>query len=117
MKIINRILSLLQIVIKRMTTQPGLVAAKVLGLFVGMMMMLSIPLYADAVNFRIFSKATIEAPEYPGFPPFSILTHYVGAWKGAVDYEDIAEIDEYLWQAKRLVPVTASITNNLSEEF
>ncbi len=97
MKIINRILSLLRIVVKRMTTQPGLVAAKVLGLFVGMMMMLSIPLYADAVNYRIFSKTTIEAPEYPGFPPFSILTHYVGAWKGPVNYEDISVIDNYLW--------------------
>ena len=100
MTIINRILSMLQIVLKRMTTQPWLVAAKVLGLFVGMMMMLAIPLYADAVNYKLFSETTLDTPDRPGFPPFSIFTHYVGAWNGAVDYETIEAIDSYIWDGE-----------------
>ena len=120
MKIVNRILSLLRIVVRRMTTQPGLVVAKVLGLFVGMMMLLSIPLYTDAVNYRIFSETTLNVPEYPGFPPFSILVHYVGAWKGEVNYEDIIAIDEYLendYVRKIRLPTLYQVKNVRTNNF
>ena len=118
--IVKRILSLMQIVIKRMTTQPGLVVAKTLGLFVGMMMMLSIPLYADAVNYRIFSETTLESLEYPGFPPFSILIHYVGAWKGEVNYEEIAQIDEFItndYVDKVRLPLDYQVKNVRTNNF
>ncbi|MEE4193652.1 MAG: FtsX-like permease family protein [Anaerolineae bacterium] len=118
--IIKRFYSLMQIVIKRMTTQPGLVAAKTLGLFVGMMMMLSIPLYADAVNYQIFSETTLESLDYPGVPPLSILIHYVGQWKGEVNFEDIVPIDEYIttdYVKQVRLPLESQVMNVRTDNF
>ncbi|MBN2047615.1 MAG: ABC transporter permease [Anaerolineaceae bacterium] len=97
MKIIIRLVSIVRIVFKRMLTQPGLVVAKMAGLLVGMTMVLSIPLYADAVNYRIFEEKTMSNNEYNrAFPPFTVLFHYVGAWQGAVSWNEIQVVDQFL---------------------
>ncbi|NSW53690.1 MAG: ABC transporter permease [Anaerolineae bacterium] len=96
MKILQRLLSLLRIVSKRLLTQPWLVVAKLLGLFVGMTMIFSIPLYADAVNFRMFSNTATSANSRSNFPPFSVMFHYAGAWQGGLNMEDIAKAEAYL---------------------
>lgn len=121
MKIIHRTGSLLRIVLKRMTTQPWLVVAKTLGLFVGMVMMLAIPLYTDAVNFRVFSRTTLDAPDRPSFPPFSILSNYIGAWNGPLNYEEIEEIDTYFWEGEYAdyigLPVRLQVKNMRTNNF
>jgi putative ABC transport system permease protein len=121
MKIIHRTGSLLRIVLKRMTTQPWLVVAKTLGLFVGMVMMLAIPLYTDAVNFRVFSRTTLDAPDRPSFPPFSILSNYIGVFNGPLNYEEIEEIDAYYWEGEYTdsigLPVRLQVKNMRTNNF
>ncbi|HET60531.1 MAG TPA: ABC transporter permease [Chloroflexi bacterium] len=121
MKIIHRTGSLLRIVLKRMTTQPWLVVAKTLGLFVGMVMMLAIPLYTDAVNFRVFSRTTLDAPDRPSFPPFSILSNYIGVFNGPLNYEEIEEIDAYYWEGAYTdyigLPVRLQVKNMRTNNF
>lgn len=120
MKFIKRLLSMLRIVFKRMLTQPWLVAAKTLGLFVGMMMIFAIPLYADAINYRLFSGTTRSADEKSSYAPFSVLFMYSGSLRTPLDYEKIVEVSQYLtggeYQGDIGLPVTRQVqylrTNN-----
>jgi len=122
MKGIKRLFSLLQIAAKRMLAQPWLVAAKTLGLFAGMVMVFAIPVYADAVNYRIFSETTISASESSKFPPFSQMFHYVGAWKGPLKFDEIETVNHYFesgeYENEINLPLSWSVrfirTNNFS---
>jgi len=83
---------------------------------------LAIPIYADAVNYRVFSETTISASESSKYPAFSTLFHYVGAWKGALQFDEIKTLDDYFssgeYQQEINLPVDWQVrfvrTNNFS---
>jgi putative ABC transport system permease protein len=60
----------------------------------------SIPIYADAVSYRILNERLYQDVEEQG-PPFSFLFRYVGSWSGYLEWEDTQNADEYLtdWAA------------------
>jgi len=69
--------------------------AVTIGLVAGVALVMSVPLYADAIGYRLLWK---ELTEKTGarWPPFAFRFQYVGAWYGAVEWEDCEPLDNYL---------------------
>ncbi|HEU0292846.1 MAG TPA: FtsX-like permease family protein [Anaerolineales bacterium] len=107
MKFINRISGILAAIPYRLIAHWELALASVFGLVVSLSLILSIPLYADAVYYRALKKTITDDSEFgvKYRPPFSFLFHYYGGWSGNLKWEDIQSVDAYL---------TDSITGTLA---
>jgi len=99
MGMILRSFSIINIAIKRLISQRGLVLAATLGFAAAISLTLSIPLYADAVYFRIFENRVTQvengSTNITQRPPFSFVFHYNGGWYGNQQWEDIRPADTY----------------------
>ena len=96
MQIIYRSWSIIIVALKRLISQRGLVLAATLGLAAAISLTLSIPLYADAIYYRIFESrvSTPQAEEqFNQRPPFSFVFHYNGGWYGNQQWEDVQVAD------------------------
>ncbi|HNT77682.1 MAG TPA: ABC transporter permease [Anaerolineae bacterium] len=98
MRILNQLRAIFVVVTKRLGAQLWLVGATTLGLVIAIALLLSIPLYADAIYQRIFMKnITPEGWADPNTPPpFTFLFRYDGSIYGAVEWEKALSVDEYL---------------------
>jgi putative ABC transport system permease protein len=70
--------------------------ATALGLVTAVALTMSIPLYADAVYYRVLREELSGAEGRTSRPPFAFLFHYMGASKGPVEWKDIQPLDAYL---------------------
>jgi putative ABC transport system permease protein len=98
MQIFQRLRAIFTVVAKRVLSQPGLILATTLGLIIAIALMMSIPLYADAIYYRIF-KETISEQQTVGpanAPSFAYLFRYDGSFHGTADYEELVPVDAYL---------------------
>lgn len=95
-----RLWSVCVVAAKRLLAQRWLTLATALGLVSAVAVAVSIPLYADGVYYRVLrQKLTGDTGSgRRDRPPFAFKFHYVGGWKGAVEWEDVREADQYLSQ-------------------
>jgi putative ABC transport system permease protein len=98
MKFFNRIGGILASIPYRLIAHWELALASVFGLVVSLSLILSIPLYADAVYYRALKKTITDDSEFgvKYRPPFSFLFHYYGGWSGNLTWEDIQPVHTYL---------------------
>jgi putative ABC transport system permease protein len=99
MSIFYRSWSVIIVAFKRLISQRGLVLAATMGLAAAISLTLSIPLYADAIYYRIFESRVATSDEDGQFnqrPPFSFVFHYNGGWYGNIQWEDVKSADDYL---------------------
>ncbi|HQE91925.1 MAG TPA: FtsX-like permease family protein [Anaerolineae bacterium] len=97
MRILRRARAIFIIVIKRIISQPGLVLATTLGLVIAIALMMSIPMYADAVYRRVFLENIAGAAgDTPNVPPLTYLFRYDGSLHGALEWEEIQPVHTYL---------------------
>jgi putative ABC transport system permease protein len=98
MKSINRIAGILAAIPYRLIAHWELALASIFGLVVSLSLILSIPLYADAVYYRALKKTITDDSEFgvKYRPPFSFLFHYYGGWSGNLKWEDIEQVHTYL---------------------
>ncbi len=92
MRRVRNLLALCQVAALRLWSNRGLTACATAGLVAAVALTISIPLYADGVNHRMLH----EQLEREGQPPYAFLFWYVGAWRGLVEWEDVAPLDAYL---------------------
>jgi putative ABC transport system permease protein len=78
---------------KRLFSQRWLALATALGLIITVALAMSVPLYADAVYYRVLREKLVQQTAHP---PFAFMFRYVGAWSTSVQLEDIQQVDEYL---------------------
>ncbi len=94
---LSRLRAVVTVVAKRIASQPGLMLATALGLVIAIALMMSIPMYTDAVYQRIFlgniagAGANLEA-----IPPLTYLFRYDGSIYGATEWEKIQPLHTYL---------------------
>lgn len=82
---------------KRLISQRGLALATMLGLIVSVALTMSVPLYTDAVYYRVLREELTGGQGNPAArPPFAFMFRYIGAWHGPVQWEDVQLLDEYL---------------------
>ncbi len=99
MQILQRLRAISVVVAKRIIAQPGIVVATTLGLVIAIALMMSIPLYADAVYHRIFLEniATSEGgADAQNIPPLTYLFRYDGSIYSATEWEKIQPVHTYL---------------------
>ncbi len=103
MKQISYFMAVFLVAARRLWHQRGLAFAMLLGLTTAVAVAVSIPIYADAVSYRILNERLYKDVEEQG-PPFSFLFRYVGSWSGYLEWEDTQPADEYLtdWAAPML---------------
>ena len=98
MKFLNRLWGILTAIPYRMIAQWELVLAAIFGLVASISLILSIPLYADGVYYRILQENITGGPgnEVKARPPFSFLFHYYGGWHGNLNWREIEPVDYHL---------------------
>ena len=89
----SSLVSLLPILLKRLLAHPGLSAGIAAGLTAAVALATCMPLYADGVGHRLLMEQ-LSGDE--ARPPFAFLFRYVGAWHGALEWEQIQATDDYL---------------------
>ena len=74
----------------------GLALANLLGLVGVGTIVTSIPLYVDATYSRVLRETLADAAAGAGRSPFTLVFHYSGSLKGAVEWDDVHAADSYL---------------------
>ncbi|MBN2007129.1 MAG: ABC transporter permease [Anaerolineae bacterium] len=112
MRFVNRLRAIFFVVAKRLLSQPGLIVVTVLGLVIAIALMISIPMYADAVYYRIFQQsmsssirgsqgnATSQGDTSPedALAFFPYLFRYDGSIYGTLEWEALSAINAYMAQ-------------------
>lgn len=88
--------TILRLTFRRLWAQRGLTAATLVGLTVAVTLVMTVPLYADAVNFRILQEELSNQTERNNRPPFAYLYNYIGAWHEPVEWEAVEPVTRYL---------------------
>ena len=98
MRVVLRSLSIFAVATRRLLAQRGLALATALGLVASVAIVMSIPLYTDAVYYRILQQELTEPASESDMvrPPFAFMFRYVGSLYGAKEWEDIEQVDIYL---------------------
>lgn len=98
MNFLLRVWGILTTIPQRLIAQWGLVLAAIVGLVSSISLILSIPLYADAVYYRILQQDLAETGNEASIarPPFAFLFHYYGGWHGNKKWDEIQAVDDYL---------------------
>ena len=98
MTFLFRIFAIFTLTFKRLWAQRGLTTATLTGLVVAVGLITTVPLYADAVSYRILTERLSAQTANMVRPPFAYLYNYVGSWKGPLEWEAIVPLDDYLRQ-------------------
>ena len=93
---ILRMRAIFTVATKRLLSQPLLSLATIVGLTVAVALVLTIPIYAESVAFRVLTERLTEGPDRINRPPFSFLFSYIGSWNTPVNLEATYELDKYL---------------------
>ena len=99
MNFLLRTWATLQIAVRRIFAQRWLALATALGLVASIALIMSIPLYSDAVYYRILQENLGQTDETTGDysrPPFAIMWRYSGSLYGLKQWEDVKELDAYM---------------------
>jgi putative ABC transport system permease protein len=104
MSMLLRFWAILVVTVKRLISERWLALATALGLIISVALITSIPIYADAIHYRVLLEE-LSGERYGNRPPFAFMYRYVGAWTGAVGWSDIKPLDDY---------ITANIATDLS---
>ncbi len=97
MRIIYNILSVFVFAARRLWHNLGLMIGTALGLIVAVAFVMSVPIYADSVNYRLMARALADenVNEVSPRPPYAFMFRYIGSWYGAVDWASYQNADRY----------------------
>ncbi len=99
MKFLLRSLSIFAVAIRRLFSQRGLALATAVGLVASIALVMSVPLYTDAVYYSILQEELSSSDDGDAAlqrPPFAFMFRYVGSLYGMKEWDDIVQVDEYL---------------------
>lgn len=99
----------IDITVKRLLAQWQLALVTVLGLVASISLVISIPLYADAVNHRIFLEKvtgnTTGETETTGTLPLVFMFYYYGGWYGNLQLDEIQLFDQFVVRSAAQGPI------------
>ena len=100
MQFILRSLSIFAVAARRLLAQRGLALATALGLVASVAIVMSVPLYSDAVYYRVLQRELARESGEGELqrPPFAFMFRYVGSLYGLLEWKDIEQVDDFLWE-------------------
>jgi len=121
MKFFLRLWAILTTIPNRLVAQWGLVMASIMGLIASVSLVMSIPLYADAVYMRILQRKIFQPEaEKSARPPFSFLFIMNGGSKGTKQWEEIQPFDDYFMGSggsELGLPILSKVSYTRTEPF
>lgn len=98
MRIVLRGWAILIVAAKRLLAQRGLALAVIIGLVAAVGLAVSLPLYADAVNYRVLQEQLTAKSNsaIASRPPFAFMFMYMGGLNGPLEWADTEPADDYL---------------------
>ncbi len=96
MNFLLKTLAIAQVTLKRLSSQLGMTLATTFGLTMAVALLAIVPLYADAVNFRILEEE-LANDATNNRPPFAYMYSYVGTWYGHVELDAIEPVTDFLF--------------------
>ena len=94
--LLYRTWSIVRLAFKRLFAQRGLAVATAVGLIAALGLVMSVPLYTDAVYFRLLRETLNGESKSIQGTPLSFRFRYVGARDGTLEWENLQTIDNYL---------------------
>ncbi len=116
MRFVLRLWAILVVATKRLAAQRGLALAVILGLVVAVGLAVSLPLYADAVNYRVLQEQ-LDPSKNAGAvvrPPFAFMFMYMGGLNGPLEWVDTEPVDDYL---RNRAPGELALPRNVGVRF
>jgi putative ABC transport system permease protein len=99
MNFLARTFAIFAVATRRLFSQRGLALATAIGLIASIALVMSVPLYTDAVYYEILktelSQVTDESVALRR-PPFAFMFRYVGSLYGLKEWDDVEAVDSYL---------------------
>ena len=98
MRFLLRSWAIVVVAFKRLLAQRWLALSLVAGLITAIALVMSIPLYADAVYYRILQEELSAADSNSTIkrPPFVYMFRYLGSTYGSKEWEEMVPLDAYL---------------------
>ncbi|RIK43742.1 MAG: ABC transporter permease [Chloroflexi bacterium] len=99
MNFLSRTFAIFAVAIRRLLSQRGLALATAAGLVVSIALVMSVPLYTDAVYYEVLKTELSQAQDETVAlrrPPFAFMFRYVGSLYGLKELDDIEAVDSYL---------------------
>ena len=94
-----RTLAVLRVAWRRLVAERGLALATAAGLVVAIALILSIPMYAEGIYYRVLSEGLFsDTPSFRGKairPPVALLFRYVGSFKGPVELGAVIPLEGF----------------------
>jgi putative ABC transport system permease protein len=94
--LLRQIWAILAVAYKRLLTQPSLAIATTVGLTTAVALVLSVPLYADATQFRLLRAQIINEQGAADYAPLSYVYHFDGSARSGPQWEEGQALDQYL---------------------
>jgi len=96
MRIIFRFFSIFLFAARRLWHNLPLMIGTAFGLIAAVALVISVPLYADGVNYRLMQRALAEQEQGSKRPPYAFMFRYVGSWHGPVDWPAFRNADTFM---------------------
>lgn len=100
MNFLSRSFAIFAVATRRLLSQRGLALATAVGLVASIALVMSVPLYTDAVYYRILQEELSQSGQEDAAtlkrPPFAFMFRYVGSLYGMKQWEDITQVNTYL---------------------
>ena len=95
MRLLLRSWAIIVVAVKRLLAQRWLALALVIGLITAIALVMSIPLYADAVYYRILQDelGATNTGSTVKRPPFAYMFRYLGSTYGTKEWEEMGPLD------------------------
>ena len=120
MMLLLRTWAILVVATKRLLSHRWLALATGLGLIASVALTVSIPLYADAIYYRILHKELSGDPSGTR-PPLKLLFRYVGGWNTSVEWEEgplwVGNLAHFFEQAGGLFPYDVLLKTDPSVDY
>ena len=100
MLLVMRVWAVFVVAAKRLLAQPGVALATAVGLVISVALALSIPLYADAVYYRVLRqeiRGTLNVDDSSDLP-LILVFRFTGGWNTSLEWEAVKPVGDFLSQ-------------------
>lgn len=95
---LGNLFGIIGLAFRRLRANVGLTLMSLLGLTVAVGLIMSVPLFSDAINYNLLRESLRAMSETGNRPPFAFMFRYVGAWYGGITLDKYQTEDDYLTQ-------------------
>ncbi|MGI6208884.1 MAG: FtsX-like permease family protein [Anaerolineae bacterium] len=95
---LGNLTGIVALAVRRLRANLTLTLMSLLGLTVAVALIMSVPLFSDAINYNMLREELRGMSETGNRPPFAFMFRYVGAWYGGIGPDDYGPANVYVTQ-------------------